>query len=274
MSIESLRLRPKPDRTAENRLLASEIMTGFFPATIVGDRRPLTETERLIREGYGIIAVYNHFGKREHISFLAEFVKNSPTIRENPMASPIALHQNSKGMRFLRWLSGFELIPIVTRHTKEKYEGQEDKLPDKRMRREMFVSYITSIRKRLRKGGLVAVAPQGGRAPKLGLPPDGKPIEKLLFAETLEIDESEVIALDPVGDKVAVLFVGIQIPGATKYERKNGRPLRFNTLKDFQIKLTGPITREKLLEWAGGDSDQVDQVVFDQLAEIVAKEYL
>ncbi len=236
----------------------SKVALGFLPTEYTSDQNSqeaLQKTEELLQEGYGIVVLYNHFSKSDHIRTLARLVLDVPTVSKRPILSPVGIHQHNWYLKLLGKGTNVKLMPIVTPNTRAEHP---EKIPSIRPGAEMAREYLSKARQTLSAGGVLLLAPQAERKATLGKPLNGKPVKRILK--------------NYANDMVAFLFAGLQIPGETDYSTASVRGL--NRGREFLINLSGPLIKSMLLELSNYDLNQVDRVVFEHLRPLVSPAYL
>jgi hypothetical protein len=86
---------------------------------VVDEHGGLARAESLLRQGYGLIAMMNHFSVRDAPQALAVLCR-SRVLRRRAFIAPVAIHQfadNEGPVRFFTTLFGLELCPVVTPYT-------------------------------------------------------------------------------------------------------------------------------------------------------------
>jgi len=229
-----------------------------FPVEIVDDFHGLTDFENHLLAGKGGIILLNHFSLRDFVE-IARFAFKSGVVANSRFLAPIAYHQYVKNRHFAR-LAGIELAPLVTPDTIDyfiKHKNDQQLAFARSSRGIFFRRYLEAAKEILGQGGVVAIAPQGGRSQSLGETAIGRPVEASLKAS---------------GDNgVIILPVGIGIRGVTDYSTKKIKGFNFG--RTYQLKVGQAVTREELIEISGGEKG-VDQKVIELLRKLVPEEYL
>lgn len=209
--------------------------------------------ESLLGEGYGLIGLMNHFSVRDAPQALA-LLARSRIMRQRPYIAPAASHQlaaNEGLVRFFTALFAIELCPVIT-----PFGGSDGANPAEiRANNDAYRSRTAAV---LQEGGIMLLAPQARRSPRLGTP-RGRPVAKLLEHF-------------PAGGetRVALLFIGFGIPGVTGYAREKVGGLNLATRYEARIGAT--ITLAEALQ-AQPDLDAIDDWVFAQLRTVVPPSY-
>ncbi len=231
-------------------------MLRLFPTEYTNDQdstEALQQTEKLLQEDYGIMVLYNHFSKSDHIRTIARLLLDVPTVSRRPILSPVGIHQYEGPLKLLGKGTNIKLMPMVTPNTPKEYS---EKIPP-RDRVKMGREYISGAQETLNEGGILLLAPQAERRASLGKPLDGKPVRMILR--------------DYDNDKVAFLFAGLEIPDQTDYSTDSIRS--FNLGRKFIVKFGNLVDRKTLMALSHNDLDQVDRVVFDLLRPHVSPHY-
>lgn len=216
----------------------------------------LEKARALVKQGYGLIIVYNHFSMREGADAV-EFAIQQPILGDRPISVPIAWHQYYSPFRpildYLQKKATINFHPIVNEDTKDKkkFKDLTEGLG--------IVAYTRASLRTLKKGGVVTVAIQTGR-------------RSHLYEKGIKKSLSTLMKLARRGDfnKYAVLFVGIEKPGVKDYSTQKRK---FNLFRKYRFNVGDTFTAEELLALAG-DIDHVDEAAYKQLEPLVAKSYL
>jgi hypothetical protein len=220
---------------------------------LVDEEGGWSRAESLLEQGYGLIALMNHFSVRDAPQALA-LLARSRVMRQRPYIAPAASHQVAvyEGLvRFFTALFAIELCPVVT-----PFRG-----PNGTSREEIRANnnaYRARTAAVLQEGGLMLLAPQAHRSPRLGTP-RGRAVAKLL--------EQFSPRSTP---HVALLFMGLGIPGVTDYAREQVGGL--NLAKRYEARIGATFTVEEALK-AQPDLDAIDDWVFAQLRTVVPRSY-
>jgi len=228
----------------------------LFPYEVTENSFPLDDIRTYAEDGYGIIMVYNHLTKSDHVRAAAVIVDEVEAVKTRRIASPIALHQVKMLAKLLGRVGKVELLPVVTNDTREKFKEEGKKLPPLREQAKMAKDYMQSGVEVLREGGVLAVAPQIGRRSALG-EPEGKVIERFLS----EFDDGRIV----------FLFVGLGITGVRDYSEEGIDG--YNVRKHYSVTFGRPMTRVELEITANDSRTTVDNIVFKELAKVVPPEY-
>jgi hypothetical protein len=254
-----------------------------FPHALIDEREGLSGAEKLILDGYGLMVVINHFSKRDGIQAAISMCDNR-VFKKKPILLPIGLHQfeQHREVQVLAPISGVQLMPISTRNTvefvSEEYGEMEDwpeEIIERYERGKGMREYMDGAVQMVNAGGIVIVAAQGRRRESLGEAPEEHTMGALLAYGWGRIDI----------DRVAILCVGLSIPGETDYSEENAGGLNWRRL--YEIRVGNVNTLKQALSSAygkdvGGELDpkeyrearrQFDQWVYSQLRELVPEEY-
>ena len=219
---------------------------------LIGDG--MFRAQELVRDGYGLVVVSNHFSLRDGPQVIADVICGNELLRTRPILVPIAYHQCGKMVKMMGKFFDIQPLPIVTQETVDS--GKDNGLPLGAGKD----NYIMQVMTTLKQSGAVILLPQVTRCPKLDAKPTARPLG-LLFAQ------AEKFKLD----KVALVFVGVSLKGLEDYNDKKAR--RYNIWKTYQLNLGPCYTKEEALSLAGGVKN-VDQWSFDVLRTLVPKPYL
>jgi hypothetical protein len=226
----------------------------LFPRKLTDARCSLARAQNLNRGGHGLLVVMNHFSTRDSLEAL-RIIFASPILAERPILAPVAYHQYGRYGRFIRLFAqcfNLRLIPIVTGDTIEKLGAG--------LRRGLGVTeYLESATALLRCGGIVLLAPQGGRRPVLGSPP-GSPVGHLLA----RVRRCGVT-------NVALMPIGLGLPGVRDYSAPGTRGFNFGRL--YQVNVGRTLTVAEIRREVG-QCHQLDHWLFDCLADLVPDAYL
>ena len=239
------------------RDVTASIISKIFPYEVTANSFPLDMIRTYTDDGYGIVMVYNHPSKSDHVRAASVIVDEVEGVKTRRIASPIALHQLKTLAKLLGRVGKVELLPVVTDDTREKFKEKGKTLPSIRAQVKMAGDYMESGREILREGGVLAVAPQIGRRSTLG-EPGGKVLERFFSG----FDHG----------KIAFLFVGLGITGVTDYSKPGIDG--YNVRKPFSITFGRPMTRVELEILARNSGTTIDKVVFNELSKVVPPAYL
>ena len=230
------------------------LATFILPSFIVDQNGGFARAASLLDEGYGLVVLVNHFSTRDGPQALG-LLGRHPTMRRRIFVGPVADHQwrqHRLPVRLLTALFAIRLFPVVTPSAGEA-DGR------RRRQGDGLADYLRAASAGLKEGSIVLLAPQARRRPRLGVPPPGRPIAKLLTQ----------IRADDVR-RVAFLFIGLSIPHEDDYSRRNAGGMNFGKLYEARV---GPtVTIEEALREARGVS-AVDDWVFGRLRELVPAAY-
>ncbi|MDT8304433.1 MAG: hypothetical protein RRC07_00745 [Anaerolineae bacterium] len=220
---------------------------------LVDEEGGWVRAESLLSQGYGLIALMNHFSVRDAPQALA-LLARSRVMRRQPYIAPAASHQlaaNEGLVRFFTALFAIELCPVIT-----PFRGSGSANPGEiRANNDAYRSRTAAV---LQEGGIMLLAPQARRSPQLGTP-RGRPVGKLLEH------------FSPGGEnRVALLFIGFGIPGVSDYAREQVGGL--NLAMRYEARIGATVTVAEALQ-AQPDVDEIDNWVFAQLRTVVPPGY-
>jgi hypothetical protein len=221
---------------------------------VVDEHGGMARAESLLRERYGLIAMINHFSVRDAPQALAVLCR-SPVMRRRAFIAPVAIHQFSDyegTVRFFTTLFGLELCPVVTPYTAAGLYSPEE------IRRN-YKAYLARTATVLENGGIMLLAPQAHRRAHLGEPP-GRPLGQLLRKFS-----------PPESARVALLFIGLGIPGVAGYAREKVGGL--NLAMRYEARIGATVTVAEALQGVA-HVREIDGWVFERLREVVPACYV
>lgn len=227
----------------------AKTLAPLLPAHLAGEEH-LAEAEALVEQGYGLLVLMNHFSKRDGLQAL-RLLYGRRILRERPTLVPVASHLAGPAVRGLAHLSDVDLALMTTPQAVAKL-GLDPATG------EAALAYARRAVTTLADGGIVLLAPQAGRQPMLGEPE--MRVSSLLLAQARRKRVSNV----------ALLFVGLGLPGATTYTL--GEVGGLNLGRPYRLHVGPPITLDAALAAAGG-LRRLDQWVFAQLRPLVPVAY-
>jgi len=232
------------------RLLTKRIADLIFPYHVLDEEGSMVKFEHMLNQGYGFIVIINHFSTRDSAQVLAHLLDNQ-AVGPRPILAPVAYHQHNSIVQFWSQRMAIELCPIVTARTVEA-------LGDEYIQGAGLAEYASLAMDCLRQGGVLLLAPQGGRQSTLG-EPEGRPLGNLL-----------ALARRRGVEKVALMFIGLGYPGVADYSRK--RVGGANIGKRYELRIGQTITTEEAIHLAGGRR-RIDAWSFQQLRRLVPAIY-
>lgn len=253
------------------RILMRDCVGFLMPGKTEGKNR-LGRTEDLLKEGYGLVVLFNHFSLRDPFQILKDIIINNPLMREKEIIFPITEHQYKKYKLLFKPLSGLlkmKLYPIANpgtlkvlalKNNPEKYSKTVSR------QRLLLIEYMNSAVEVLKKGGIVPMAPQGERKNSLEMPQDSEKTKKPIAATATLIANLNKNGIE----KVAFLIIGVGIENITDYGAK---VKGLNPRKRYTLKIGPTYTKQELLELAQNNLRAIDQGVFEVLAAVVPPSY-
>jgi hypothetical protein len=265
------------------RKFAAEHLTSklLFPTELVDkteDGTALAKAHEMREEGYAFIVPYNHFSTREPLDVMTTLVSLGEGFEDADYLSPLAYHQNRIYTRLIARATDVDLEKIVTTDTVRK--GKNKELLSVWQRAHNFYShnkvqpkelsagygqrpYIENGSDVLAAGGIVPVAPQGGRRKTLG-EPAGRAVEMLVRAAKRKGMEN-----------IAIWPLGISLKEVKVYDQTTEK---FNFGKVAEVAFREPLTVEEMQQRAqeSSTSEQkvdLDHQVFIELAQLLPPEY-
>lgn len=174
--------------------------------------------DKMLREGHRVAGLVPHFSKKDFLAILAGLMINSEELIKRPLLIPTAAHQR---LAYLDWVCSFTdigLATIITRDTlrKEKELAKKgEPIPWEGLDAVAAMDqYLNRAAETLNEGGVVILAPQGGRKNWL-LPFHGQPIARL-----------EKWTIEKGLGNLALFSIGLEVVGATDYSKLKGLNLR------------------------------------------------
>jgi hypothetical protein len=237
----------------------------FFPSILIDQQNNLSRAEAMLNQGKGLVVVINHFSERDSVEILMNFLFKTSVFQDKPIVAPIAYHQYMRA--YVRWAAttfDINLCPLVTEDTikREEYKNLEINkgMPE----------YIDAGLSVLKKGGILLVAPQGGRRPRLipvqsdsAIPIEPNPPTIGTFMANAARNEF---------DNYGFLFVGLGINETFDYSSPDAGGL--NIGKEYVLRVGDVISAQELLLRADGKRKQIDPIVYQELAKLVPPEYV
>ncbi len=189
----------------------------FFPTEIIHQSQGSVEkAKKLLREGYGLIVIYNHFSLDDPLRVLS--VLHSLKLTEGKsIIHPLAMHQsrNFPGLTFTSNALGVNLSPIITKNTVKAEKATHD------LKKSSRGSGHRQFRERaielLGNGGIVVVSSQGERQEKLDYENIKRRTMKKLF---MDLDKQNI-------EKIAIMIIGVDIKGTNSYSKKEVGGINF-----------------------------------------------
>jgi hypothetical protein len=232
------------------RKIAGTLAVVVLPCQQFGEAQHVAEAETILEQGYGLIVIMNHFSFRDPLQVLSWLFRN-PTAGRRPIAGPIAYHMHDTPIQFMTDRLRIQICPVVTAKTIE-LQGSKHR-PGAGIR-----EYLDAALETLSVGGILLLAPQGGRKCRLGKRV-GRPLGNIV-AHARRRDVSNF----------ALLCVGLGMPDVVDYSRKKVGGL--NLLRSYDLRVGQPITISEALERAGGIK-MIDAWIFDRLSELLPPLY-
>lgn len=233
------------------RGLGRSIANVIFPYSLSDNWQGLAEGEALLERGYGLITIMNHFSSRDAPQVFA-LLLGTPTIMRRPIVAPVAYHQYSTFVQFWSDRMAIQMCPIVTAETVKRM-GSSYRQGDG------LAEYVAATIDCFDAGGVVLLAPQGGRQASLG-EPTARPVGNLL-----------ALAKRGGADRIALMFIGLGIPGVRDYSKDHVGGA--NIAKTYEIRIGKTLPAEQVLDVAGG-LKHIDAQVFDYLKQLVPAPYV
>lgn len=201
------------------RLVATRLTGVLWPIEFKEQSQGnLSSLNERLKSGDGAIGLVPHFSKGDFLTILCSLLTSSNEVSKRQILIPIAAHQRP---RYLDWICCFadiKLATIITLDTKHKGKDLKAKgkpVPWQNLDSETAVkSYLGRAALTLKEGGVVILAPQGGRR-NLLTPFKGGPVSKLeQYCQETGIDD------------FAYFTLGLEVPGAEDYSKLKGLNIR------------------------------------------------
>ena len=95
------KLERQERKTGKRRLSTAHLISRVFPYELTADSSPLEKAREYIEDGYGVVILYNHFSKSDHIRAAAVVVDEINALRTRRILSPVALHHHKTPVKLL-----------------------------------------------------------------------------------------------------------------------------------------------------------------------------
>lgn len=244
-------------------MIARKLIPLAFPYKFEERVEGAVETlEKLIKEGYGTIFFFPHFSENETLLSPVVIADNVQGVTDKNFEMPIALHMaNKPGLKAAARFADIDMPTLVTSDTGKKEiefkaKGKEI-LWDSSDPEAYTKVYALRTRRNLKGGGVVGIAPQGGRRPK--------------FAEFEPGVIGLVEAVCKRVDKVCVVFVGVSIPGITDYSKEKVGGL--NIRKEYLFTMGDVMTMQELKDSAKEHGVSLEQEIYNRMLPLVDEPY-
>lgn len=264
-------------------------LKSVFPHEVYADPRSIEKAHELIESGYGIIVPYTHPDMRSPIDGVNSLIELGGKFTDAEYVGPLAWHQQHyPHLKALSKITDIPLLPIVTSNTRERGKDIEvfsmkEKLKRKGQKmlkkdvpepkqvsfRQGLFEYLQEGAEVLLEGGVVFIAPQGGRKNSLGEP---------LGATQMLVDKTKKVHQKSNVDdelKIAIWPVSVAPKGITEFsddtagmnrgmiaEITFGNP---RTLSDIETEIA---SRDEI-----NGKKAIDTVVFEELTKIIPPTY-
>lgn len=266
MGVESkqyVRIEPKPVRIVRRLSLA---VNTLVPIEVL--RQPndgLSRLEELAKNGYGSLIIFNHLSKGDVPRSIATAFKNTVLGKREILLSQ-AIHQHRRWHGPIGRAIGVTFCPIVTGDTKQLVEERPSAA--KKFKEDItregtahhLREYVDKGLDVLGSGGVVIMFPQAGRRSSLTTISDS--VEALLNRSKRPHTYIE---------KIAIIFLGLDIKGEQDYEKCVDR---VNLFKTYQVIVGEAMTREELFEAATKNNQGINDVVLEKMRKVVPPTYL
>lgn len=247
---------------AWRRMIAVRTLDLLFPYTFRDEQQNVKTMDRYLKAGHGIVVLYPHFSLGD-VRIYQALIEQSAELRRRTLLMPVAWHQQGfPGLAALARFTGTIAVPLVTSDTKRKeaeLQAAGKPVPwDQQDERHGLRNYIAQAAKVLKDGGIVMVAPQGGRRPTLA-PFEGKPVTIL---DTM----LRRAGVDP--SSFAYVFLGVEMPGAAKYTDRG-----LNIRKRYTITLGGVLRADTFRERANAHNHLLDDEALSVMRSLAPDAY-
>lgn len=247
--------------TTGMRLLLMGLGRLVLPSEIHNDYRGFEDAERLLKEGKGLIVRINHFSERDPATIFIDLFGRSAVMRNRVIVGPVAEHQYHRPITQLTArLADFGLFPLVTSDTLQ-HEGYQGETMG-----EGIFDYLGNGVQAVKDGGILLVAPQGGR-------------RGCLINDQIDFQVMRGLMLEVMRKKVknfGLICVGLGLEGVKDY----GVPgmEKIHLLEKGIVRYGQLYTYDKLMELAGNNNrnllDMIDYLVFSDLMNLVPSKYI
>ncbi|OGH13011.1 MAG: hypothetical protein A2687_01205 [Candidatus Levybacteria bacterium RIFCSPHIGHO2_01_FULL_38_26] len=244
-----------PKRHQTFRALVEKTLTHtpLFRSEILYPER-LGKAREVLQNGTGLCIVANHPSRKETVQMF-QIPFGDKEFRKREIVAPVALHQKFPFMDTLSRIFAVDLKYIVTEETIK----QAEKKGAHGLRKNQGVSkYINNALGVLSNGGILILFPQGTRRETLYSSENPQTIGSLmLYAKRADV-------------RMGFLFVGVDLAEEVEdYSKTRG----FNIFKKYKLTIGETLTDNEVLEKAGGNLREVDNVVYKHLEPLVSPKY-
>lgn len=264
----------------------------LLPHEIEADPDAIERARQLRSEGYGIIVPYTHPDMRSPIDAVKAIISLGDKFDDAMYVGPLAWHQQHyPHLKALSKITGIPLLPIVTSNTRERGKDYEVfSITEKMLRegkkligkdvpepkqvgiRHGLFEYLNQGAKVLNEGGIVFIAPQGGRKNELGEPLTAV---EMLVRQTKKYHRNNTDATESDPLRVAIWPVSVTPRDVLEYSDKtagmNWRVVEevvfgdIKTLDEIEEEITTYDTSKQVI---------ADTVVFEEFRKIAPIPYL
>lgn len=219
------------------RRIVSPALGFLFPTEVIYQSQDSVEkAKRLLKEGYGLIVVYNHYSLDDPLRVL-KALHSLKLIEGKSLVHPLSRHQKFPGLILFGRIIGLDLTSIVTKNTVKLEKAADDSRKSKRGRehkqfRERAVGLLGS-------GGIVVVTSQGERQEKLDYENTRRRTMRKLL---MDLDKKKI-------GKVALMIMGVDIKGTDSYSKKEVGG--FNVRREGIVRIGETLTMEEIKKEIG-----------------------
>lgn len=219
----------------------------------------IEQAEQFLLNGGSLIVAYTHPGKKETAGVYA-IPFSSKVLAQRRIIEPVAIHQRQAWFDFSGKLLGVEFKYIITDDTIDydwEHQMEHDTIRDYSQKEAMQKAALKRILDVLSEGGILKVAPQGGRRTELRVPE--RATLGTLIAE-----------IRRRGIKTAILPIGVGLRGVTDYKKAKG----YNFTKKQDLVVGNLEDVEDIYKKAGSYRNIDRYVVNNMFANLVSEAYL
>lgn len=210
----------------------------------------IEKVKDVLKRGAGLIIIINHFSGKDPIQAIRE-VFRYPVMNDKKIIVPIAVHTDNPIVHVVGKITDTTPKPIVTQKTIDAGKNNGRPLNDG------MKEYLEDSISLLKKGGIVVLAPQGTRMPRLGQP-NSPTVGTLMAAAKRNKLEN-----------YAFLFIGFGMREVDDYSKKT----KLNPRDRYTVNIGALLMSDEILARAEGKFKNVDAVIYDELRKAVPETY-
>ena len=161
-----------PPITADIRRAAGDWLLNrsfLFPSEIIEQREGAIEKAiGLMKGGYGLIVVFNHWSKRDPVEIFKSLEKLSEYFLHVPWHAPVGRHQENLSLHIASAIWDVDLSLITTPSTirEMRRRGHKDWMPRREEIEKERKEYFDTAAQILGAPGILSLSPWGTRHPK------------------------------------------------------------------------------------------------------------